>query len=132
MPAFAVEAPLVLLQAPALLVQLLLADQVVLHLSLLPLPLQVLLLALQLILLQLQALFVEALALFLELALALFASALHRLLRAHAIGRRRCGLRRGRRRNEAARPVANSLSMMASRTSGMCPSILANRPGLGG
>ena len=59
---------------------MLLADQVVLHLSLLPLPLQVLLLALQLILLQLQALFVEALALFLELALALFASALHRLL----------------------------------------------------
>ena len=112
---------------------MLLADQVVLHLSLLPLPLQVLLLALQLILLQLQALFVEALALFLELALALFASALHRLLvRLHAIGRRRCGLRRGRRRNEAARPVANSLSMMASRTSGMCPSILANRPGLGG
>lgn len=74
MPAFAVEASLVLLQAPALLVQLLLADQVVLHLSLLPLPLQVLLLALQLILLQLQALFVEALALFLELALALFAA----------------------------------------------------------
>lgn len=112
---------------------MLLADQVVLHLSLLPLPLQVLLLALQLILLQLQALFVEALALFLELALALFAGALHRLLvRLHAIGRRRCGCAGGRRRNEAARPVASSLSMMASRTSGMCPSILANRPGLGG
>lgn len=46
LPTFTVEAPLVLFQAPALLVQLLLANQIILYLSLLPLPLQVLLLAL--------------------------------------------------------------------------------------